>query len=167
MLMNLPLNIDFQQVFLHLLNFFILTLGLYILLYKPIVKFLKEREAKYQAMDQEAKSKLAEADHLLKERQEQIANLTGELTDLKNKTLHEAQVEANYYIESAEAESKKIKERAYQAAKADQKRILENANHEVKNIVSQAVERASLADESAVYEEFFRSAEPGEDKVNG
>ncbi len=32
--MGIPLNIDFQQVLLHLLNFLILTLGLYYLILK-------------------------------------------------------------------------------------------------------------------------------------
>ena len=34
--MNIPLNIDFQQILLHLLNFAILGGGLYLLLYKPV-----------------------------------------------------------------------------------------------------------------------------------
>ena len=41
--MNLPLNIDFQQILLHLLNFVILAGGLYLLLYKPVNKFIKKR----------------------------------------------------------------------------------------------------------------------------
>ena len=40
--MNIPLNIDFQQILLHLLNFAILGGGLYLLLYKPVVTALRK-----------------------------------------------------------------------------------------------------------------------------
>ena len=41
---NLPLNIDIQQILLHLLNFTILFAGLYFILYKPVRKFMDARE---------------------------------------------------------------------------------------------------------------------------
>ena len=41
----MPLNIDFLQILLHLLNFVILAGGLTFLLYKPVVKFLESRRA--------------------------------------------------------------------------------------------------------------------------
>ena len=34
--MNVPLNINLQQILLHLFNFAILGFGLYFLLYKPV-----------------------------------------------------------------------------------------------------------------------------------
>lgn len=34
--MNIPLNIDWQQILLHLFNFAILVGGLYLLLYNPV-----------------------------------------------------------------------------------------------------------------------------------
>ena len=44
--MSLPLNIDFQQILLHMLNIVLLFGGLYLLLYKPVKKFMDERAAK-------------------------------------------------------------------------------------------------------------------------
>ena len=37
----MPLNIDWQQILLHLLNFAILFAGLWLLLYKPVVGALR------------------------------------------------------------------------------------------------------------------------------
>ena len=34
--MNIPLNIDWQQILLHALNLVLLVAGLYLLLYKPV-----------------------------------------------------------------------------------------------------------------------------------
>ena len=41
--MNVPLNIDWQQILLHLMNFAILAGGLYLLLYKPVKQFMAKR----------------------------------------------------------------------------------------------------------------------------
>ena len=43
----MPLNIDWQQILLHLLNFLILFAGLYFILYKPVKKFMKKRADGY------------------------------------------------------------------------------------------------------------------------
>ena len=40
--MNIPLNIDWQQILLHLLNFVILAGGLYLLLYQPVKAFMEK-----------------------------------------------------------------------------------------------------------------------------
>ena len=46
--MNIPLNIDWQQILLHLLNFVILAGGLYLLLYKPVQTFMETRQKRWQ-----------------------------------------------------------------------------------------------------------------------
>ena len=46
--MSIPLNIDWQQILLHLFNFAILAGGLYLLLYRPVKQFMEQREAAYQ-----------------------------------------------------------------------------------------------------------------------
>ena len=50
--MNIPLNIDWQQILLHLLNFVILAGGLYLLLYKPVKTFMEKRQQYYQEQEQ-------------------------------------------------------------------------------------------------------------------
>lgn len=49
-----PLNIDWQQILLHLLNFVILFAGLYLLLYKPVKAFMQKRREHYEKMDKDA-----------------------------------------------------------------------------------------------------------------
>ena len=62
--MNIPLNIDWQQILLHLLNFAILAGGLYLLLYKPVKAFMAKREDWYQAQADEAEKTRQEAEAL-------------------------------------------------------------------------------------------------------
>ena len=74
--MNLPLNINFQQIFLHLFNFVILFGVLYFLLYAPVKKFLASREEYFKNLDDEAKTNLDESDKLKAEYETKI-NLAG------------------------------------------------------------------------------------------
>ena len=55
--MNVPLNIDWQQILLHALNLVILIAGLYLLLFKPVKRFMDERTQKYQSMADDAAEK--------------------------------------------------------------------------------------------------------------
>ena len=73
--MNLPLNIDLQQIFLHMLNFVILAGGLYFILYSPVKKFMDQRAARYAEMDAAAAQKLAEAEKLAAGHQAQLDKL--------------------------------------------------------------------------------------------
>ena len=42
--MGIPLNVDWQQILLHLFNFIILFGGLWLLLYKPVKNFMAKRD---------------------------------------------------------------------------------------------------------------------------
>ena len=65
--MNIPLNIDWQQILLHLLNFVILAGGLYLLLYKPVKTFMEKRQQYYQEQDAKAAKLLSDAQKELKD----------------------------------------------------------------------------------------------------
>ena len=58
------LGIDITQILLHLFNVAILFTGLYILLYSPVKKFMKQREDYYKGLDDSANTKLAEAEEM-------------------------------------------------------------------------------------------------------
>ena len=59
--MSVPLNINLQQILLHLLNFVILFAVLYFFLYDPVKKFMDNRIQYYQDIDEQAKQNLQEA----------------------------------------------------------------------------------------------------------
>ena len=73
--MNIPLNIDWQQILLHVLNFVILFGGLYFLLYKPVKNFMAKREAHYAEMAQKAQSELDSAEKIKADYQEQLKSV--------------------------------------------------------------------------------------------
>ena len=73
--MNIPLNIDWQQILLHLLNFAILAGGLYLLLYKPVKAFMAKREGWYQQQADAAEKTRQEAEALKAAAQAQAEKL--------------------------------------------------------------------------------------------
>ena len=72
--MSLPLNIDLQQILLHMLNFVILVGGLYFILYAPVKKFMDQRAAGYAAMDKAAAEKMADAEKMAADQQSKLDN---------------------------------------------------------------------------------------------
>lgn len=58
----MPLNIDWRQILLHLLNFAILAGGLYFLLYRPVKDFMAKRERHYRDIDERAEKTLRDAE---------------------------------------------------------------------------------------------------------
>ncbi len=99
--MSIPLNIDWQQILLHFFNFFILSGGLYFLLYKPVKTFMDNRQAYYQTLLNEADEELFKAQETKKTYEDKLADIDAEIV-----RRYEA------------ADEKLAKEEAYQKAKA-------------------------------------------------
>ena len=76
--MNIPLNIDWQQILLHLFNFVLLAGGLYLLLYRPVKDFMKKREDHYAQMAQEAEKDRQEARQMVQDYKEKLADIDQE-----------------------------------------------------------------------------------------
>mgnify|MGYP004589039821 CR=1 FL=1 len=81
--MSIPLNIDWQQILLHVLNFIILAGGLYFLLYKPVSGFMKKREEKYGEMDRLAEEKLKNASEKEEEYEKKLLSAQSEIDEMK------------------------------------------------------------------------------------
>ncbi len=71
---GVPLNIDWQQILLHLFNFTILFGALYILLYKPVRDFMAKRTAYYADMDARAEDALKSAEESRESYDEKVRN---------------------------------------------------------------------------------------------
>ena len=102
--MNLPLNIDFQQILLHLLNFVILAGGLYLLLYKPVNKFITEKlvkETKPQTKAQQRYSRLTGDANRPNGRVERVQRTAKMECNLLGLTVDEALPEVDSFIDRA------------------------------------------------------------------
>ena len=106
--MGIPLNIDWQQILLHLFNFAILTGGLYFLLYSPVKKFMEKREEYYRAMDHEAASRLQEAQKREEQAEKQLEQTEQAILEKQMKAEAELHASLDRKIQEAKTEDREI-----------------------------------------------------------
>lgn len=152
---GLPLNIDVQQIALHMLNFVILVGGLYILLYKPIKDFIDKRIEFYRVKDESANQVLEGVKEKEAQYNDKLAKASQEIDDMKNNALKEAKDAADKKIEEAENKASKIIAEAKETAKREHDKIVSEANTEVAKLAAKAA--AKILDESDAYESFAKA----------
>ncbi|MCR5148038.1 MAG: ATP synthase F0 subunit B [Eubacterium sp.] len=157
----MPLNIDFQQIFLHLLNFAILFTGLYIILYKPVKDFIEKRQEHYKEMEEKAKAEKADADKLLKDYEAKLSSVDEEINEKKKKADAEIETVRRDRMEKVDAEADKIIKEAKEKAKRESNRILRDADKEAKQIVAEAADKLVKGSLDEEYEAFLLEAERG------
>ncbi len=139
--MNLPLNIDWQQILLHLGNFALLSLGLYLLLYKPVKSFMDKRTEAIEKQADEAKSKLDEATALKLEYEKRLEDADKEAQDIKVKASEQAQAAADAKLKDAEKQKEKIISDAKVAAQRQKEKVLEESKQEIIELAAQMAEK--------------------------
>ena len=160
--MNIPLNIDLQQILLHLLNFAILAGGLYLLLYQPVKKFMAEREAYYRDMDAQAVQKLKDADQLKADYQNQLRAVDEEIGKKRAKAQREADCSIRQQLAKAQAQADQIVADARSAAAREHEKMLAETQDELKSLAVTATEKLLLQSKGDPYDQFLELAERGD-----
>ena len=160
--MNIPLNIDWQQILLHLFNFSILVGGLYLLLFKPVKNFMDKRAKHYQDMETAAAERekaTAEMEAAMQQRQ---AALDAELDEKRAAAAREAEAYAQQQRDAAREQADKIVAAARENAENDRKKIVAEANREAVSIAEDAMEKLLAAQTARAYDSFVNAAEGDE-----
>lgn len=152
----MPLNIDWQQILLHLFNFSLLSLGLYILLYKPVKNFMDARTAYYEGLEKETEVRLANAKVLEEAKQKELDNVHAEMDKVREKILKESQEQAKQNIESSKEQGKHIIEQAKQNANKEHEAIINDAKKEIRQMAITATEKIVAKDQD-IFDEFIEA----------
>lgn len=152
----MPLNIDWQQILLHMFNFTLLFFALYFLLYKPVKKFMDDRDAQYDARENETKSALDEANRLKKEYADKISDAKSEAQKIIDESKADAVKQAQSLIGAAQKEADKILDTSRARAQAEREELLKSAKKEIAKTAEMMAEK--IVNESA-YDSFIKSAE--------
>lgn len=160
--MNIPLNIDWQQILLHFLNFTVLAGGLYLLLYKPVKDFMDKRAAYYKQMDDEAKGKLAEAGKLEASYKERLAQADAEISQKKANAALEADRAAEEEIKGAKKQAERLIVAAQEGAKREREKILAETQQDIAQLAAAAAEKLVMESLDSAYEQFLHAAGGGE-----
>ena len=155
---GVPLNIDWQQILLHLFNFVILFAILYLLLYKPIKNFMDKRKQAYLDMDNEANNNKAESEKLKSKYEEKLANADKEIATAKANILKDADEKAANIISAADEQAKEIISDAKEKATIEKEKIVAQASEEITQIAKEAASKAIFGSTSDAYDSFLDSA---------
>ena len=147
--MGVPLNIDWQQILLHVFNLIILTGGLYFLLYQPVTAFMKKRQEYYAGLEADAQAKLQEAEQKVREAEQ-----------LRADAMKQADAEAAARLAGADAEKQKILAAAKAQAAREKDAMLREANEQIGTLVSNAVDKL-VSDADDPYADFLHAVKRG------
>lgn len=157
--MNIPLNIDWQQILLHLFNFAIIAGGLYLLLYRPVQKFMAQRIEYYKKIDEEAAAKKAEAVRLEASNKASASKFEKEVSALRADAMKKAESAAAEHITAAQTQAEKIVSDARQQAQAEKSKILAGAQQEIAQLAVIAAEKVLSEN---MYTQFANAVKDGE-----
>ena len=157
--MSLPLNIDLQQILLHMLNFVLLFGGLYFILYKPVKKFMDSRASRYAEKESETERKLREAEEAKAEYEEKLKNAEAEIAAMKSEAAAQAAAEAQAEHSRALQDAESIRRSAEAEGEAEKQRLIRQANREISDLAAQAAEKAVFGSAEEAFDSFLDSAE--------
>lgn len=129
--MNIPLNVDWQQILLHLFNFVILAGGLYFLLYKPVKSFMDQRVAHYAGMEKEAADKIEQANAKEQEYRKLLESADMEVSRKKEQASKDAKKMAETIVEDANKQRDHILAEAQKAAEREKEKMIQDAKEEI------------------------------------
>lgn len=157
--MNIPLNIDWQQILLHLMNFVILAGGLYFLLYKPIKAFMDKRAAYYQEQADQAAQTTQAAQQLKADYEARLSAVDDEIREEKKQAQKDAAAAAQQQLDAARAEAEKIVSDAQAMAERSREKIVRQAGQDVKDLAAEATEKLVLQSGGDAFDQFLDLAE--------
>lgn len=153
--MNIPLNINLQQILLHLLNFSILTLGLYWLLYNPVKNFMEQRAGHYVQIETDAMNKLKEAEDLKTSYEDRLGDIEKEIEERKANAAQEAKAAADTVLLDANERASKLIADAQESAQQKRAKILEEAQEEIASLAISATEKLLAQSGSDALDQFL------------
>ena len=156
---GLPLNIDLQQILLHLFNFTILFGALYILLYKPVKDFMDGREAHYAELDSRTEQALADAETSKESYESKLKSFDEEIKIKRGEASKDIEAEREKKLAAAKEEADKIIADARTAADKEKADIIKTAKKEVTGLVTEAMEKITMETTSEAYDRFLDAAE--------
>ncbi len=134
------ISIDYT-IILVILNFVVLILVLDKLLYKPIVKFLHERQNEIAKDIEEAKLSKEKAKELAAKKEEELKKTVQEANVIKQKAKKEAQLTAEEILKEAHDSKKKIISDTEKQLEHEKEKVLKEVKGELAELIEKVSEK--------------------------
>lgn len=155
----MPLNIDIQQILLHMLNFTILFAALYFLLYKPVKNFMSKRDEYCKEIETKTETALADAEKIKADYENKLAQADNEIKSMKAEASEKISAQADEIKADAKAEAESIIAKAKADAQQSKNEIIESAGEEIKELAQKAAEKLVINNTSDAYDMFLDKTE--------
>ncbi len=158
----MPLNIDIVQILLHMLNFVILAGGLTLILFKPVKKFLEERQKYFADKEKEIAEGIENNESLKAEYEKKISSVDEEIEEMRLAAKNETAQAAKEYLNNAQNKAAAIIAEAESQAEDRREHILDSAQTEIGELVIEATQKlleteANPDRTQELYDEFIKS----------
>lgn len=159
----MPLNIDWQQILLHLFNFVVLFAILYFLLYKPVKQFMDNRTEYYKKLDNSARANLEASEKTKEEYLKKLASAEDEIALRNEKARKELEAASAVRVKQAEKEAEKMIADAHQTIEKERAKMLKDVQKEISDMVVCAAEKLVIeSSTSDAYDRFLDSVKRSE-----
>lgn len=160
----MPLNIDWQQILLHVFNFIILAAGLTFLLFKPVRKFMRNREQKYKDSAEQHAKRVEEIAELEKEKEEKFAVLDSELAEHRKDVLAQTERRNKQLVSDAEQQVEAMLAAGRRKAEEEKTAYIASAGNEIADMVVKSAGKllameSSPESDSALYDSYLKAVE--------
>lgn len=160
----MPLNIDWQQILLHVFNFIILAAGLTFLLFKPVRKFMRNREQKYRDSAEQHAKRVEEIAELEKEKEEKFAALDSELAEHRKDVLAQTERRNKQLVSDAEQQVEAMLAAGRRKAEEEKTAYIASAGNEIADMVVKSAGKllameSSPESDSALYDSYLKVVE--------
>ncbi len=159
----MPLNIDWQQILLHMFNFVLLFGLLYFILYKPIRDFMEKRQQHYRELDEQAQQALAQADEKKAEYDRLTADADQRLAAFEAERRKQAEAAAAQELAAAKEKAQKLVDAARAGAKAEHEQMLRQAREEIAQMAGDMARQIASGDTAEAFDAFLSQVERSEE----
>lgn len=164
MLAGTILGIDWQQILLHVFNFIILAAGLTFILFKPVRKFMRDRQQKYKEAAEEHAKKKAEIAAMEEERKAKIAGLDEELEAHRREVIDNAETRSKQIVAEAQDVARDILAQGRKRSEEERAAYMAGAGSEIADMVVKSAEKLLVVgstpeSDSALYDTYLKTAD--------
>ena len=144
------LNINFTTILFQFINFIVLVVILYFLLFKKIISGVQQRKEKLEEIEQAAIRNFEESEKAKIDLQKQIENAQTKIDGRIAQAKSELEVSRYQIIDATKAKAEKIIKQALESAEFEQNRSIENFNDELTTSIMEIVKQISYKHSSEV-----------------
>lgn len=140
------LGISVTSILLHLLNLVVLTVGLYILLFKPVKKMVRERQEKIKKIEQENSELNAEVKKMRDNTESVLADAKQQAAELQENAVRTANRKADGIINDAKIKAKNLVDRTEKELDEERKKLEQDIEKEITDVSFAVAEKVLARD---------------------